>query len=776
MPTTIDNSQVENLRQYANRNMMVRADGDHFKVSSNNPFKRLIVWMQSKLLPASQTRQITEARERFIAAIGNRYGDEGRAAARDVLGASSRKPLRSRDIRQVFDTLDQKYPGLSGSPADGAPAFRMQVDAQAGQRGVNGPSPDPLSAGGSFYRELQEAGTGLCGMHALNAFCGGPVVGADEYKTMSIETTLDAVDVQGADREGLRSDLQKDFSSDPAVTVTLLAQLAVNGKVDPACTNAAVETGVTLPDAVDSPEAHAEVRARINAFPGDRLMVGYSRGDSGAAHMIALRREKDGHWQILDSLKASSVPPKRAANLADCLDALPKGLTIVHLEGGFSFRANVAAPRLESPNAAVDPAIDPAGVEVQGKTQADPLLEPYLDAGISTEHAQQLLAAKITPESAVRFLQNIAQKGDDPQDVFNSDIPLRHLRMVYRHGSNLHGARLLRSAKLLAPRIARDVYALHRIPIVEDTILRHLPMHMAQTAHVLGNGSFNTVYAVEHTDGVRRIFKPLTAPDPAGKIQIEHGWSAQRTGIDLYNPQTAVRNISTCRLAEELGFDVVVRTELGIQFLPGATEPQLGLVMESAPGRPAGDLPANVFSMPEVRRETTKLQLLDCLTAQGDRHSGNYFIGLRPDGSVRVAGIDNDQCLGSKVHNPDVIRRGMRNEPDWGFRSCGLPPVIDTDMAETLEKLTPERVRQLLDDILPPDEVAATVQRLTAIKQHVARLRQEGRVIAADAWAAPIVFTSTNYTNSYFQRESTMQLRTAALGNAAAALDAMGYY
>ena len=396
MPTTIDNSQVENLRQYANRNMMVRADGDHFKVSSNNPFKRLIVWMQSKLLPASQTRQITEARERFIAAIGNRYGDEGRAAARDVLGASSRKPLRSRDIRQVFDTLDQKYSGPSGSPADGAPAFRMQVDAQAGQRGVNGPSPDPLSAGGSFYRELQEAGTGLCGMHALNAFCGGPVVGADEYKTMSIETTLDAVDVQGADREGLRSDLQKDFSSDPAVTVTLLAQLAVNGKVDPACTNAAVETGVTLPDAVDSPEAHAEVRARINAFPGDRLMVGYSRGDSGAAHMIALRREKDGHWQILDSLKASSVPPKRAANLADCLDALPKGLTIVHLEGGFSFRANVAAPRLESPNAAVDPAIDPAGVEVQGKTQADPLLEPYLDVGISAEHAQQLLAAKIT--------------------------------------------------------------------------------------------------------------------------------------------------------------------------------------------------------------------------------------------------------------------------------------------------------------------------------------------------------------------------------------------
>ena len=111
MPTTIANSQVENLRQYAEGNMVVRADGDHFKVSSNNSFKRLIVWTQGKLLPASQTRQITEARERFIAAIGNRYGPEGGAAARDVLGANSRKPLRSRDIRQVFDALDRKRLG-----------------------------------------------------------------------------------------------------------------------------------------------------------------------------------------------------------------------------------------------------------------------------------------------------------------------------------------------------------------------------------------------------------------------------------------------------------------------------------------------------------------------------------------------------------------------------------------------------------------------------------------------------------------------------------------
>ena len=66
---------------------------------------------------------------------------------------------------------------------------------------------------------------------------------------------------------------------------------------------------------------------------------------------------------------------------------------------------------------------------------------------------------------------------------------------------------------------------------------------------------------------------------------------ASRTGIDPYDPQTAARNLSTCRLAEELGFDVVVRTELGLHTLPGATQPELGLVMEVAPGVAARDIP-----------------------------------------------------------------------------------------------------------------------------------------------------------------------------------------
>ena len=42
-------------------------------------------------------------------------------------------------------------------------------------------SPDPVAPGKAFYREKQKNSSGLCGMHALNAFCGGPVIDNNEF-------------------------------------------------------------------------------------------------------------------------------------------------------------------------------------------------------------------------------------------------------------------------------------------------------------------------------------------------------------------------------------------------------------------------------------------------------------------------------------------------------------------------------------------------------------------------------------------------------------------
>ena len=61
------------------------------------------------------------------------------------------------------------------------------------------------------------------------------------------------------------------------------------------------------------------------------------------------------------------------------------------------------------------------------------------------------------------------------------------------------------------------------------------------------------------------------------------------------------------------------------------------------------------------------------------------------------------------------------------------------------------------------------MQRLSAIKDYIAHLRQEGRIIDSDGWEDARVEALTDFTNSYFKRERRIQLANAGLGNAAAA-------
>ena len=701
MPTTIVNKQVDNLRQYTDRNMVVRADRDHFRVSSSNPFKRLIVWTQAKLLPASQTQQITEARARFIDAIGNRYGSEGGAVARDVLGANSRKPLRSRDIGQVFDTLDQIRAGQP-PPAQRAPA--------TSGASVPGPGDPPVA------KSATPATT--------------------EHPAVSLAAAQDSA-IGGGPSGGPADDPPEPLENDPVSQEEQFYTPAANPVDDPPAAAAA---------AIDPAEANVQ---------GDPVS-----------------QEEQFYTPAANPV---DDPPTAAAAAIDPAEANVQGDPVSQEEQFYTPAANP----VDDPPTAAAAAIDPAEANVQGEPDADPLLEPYLNAGISTEHAQPLLAAGIPADQALQFRVDIDQRGDDPEEVFQSGLPLERLRMAYRQGLDLDTAHLLHDAKLLHPFIVRDIYGTHQIPITEDTLIRFSDLSVSQEPKAFGRGSTSTVYKVGYNDGKFRIFKPLAPPDPSGHQPF--GWSAREIGIDRHNQRIAVRNIATCRLAKALGFDVVAQTQLGLHTLQGAAPgapAQLGLVMELAPGKAALDYKAEdnaVFELPEVRRDLTKLQLLDCLTAQGDRHAGNYFIDVRPDGGVRVTGIDNDQCLGPKVHNPDQIRRGPRNGPSWGYRSCGLPPVVDTDMVEAVLAMSPEKIRSLLGDILPPGEVEATVQRLNAIQDHIVGLEPLDRIIDPDGWADARVYEHTNFTNSYFARESATNAGIAAFGDEKAALDAMGF-
>ena len=158
--------------------------------------------------------------------------------------------------------------------------------------------------------------------------------------------------------------------------------------------------------------------------------------------------------------------------------------------------------------------------------------------------------------------------------------------MVYRHGLDLGTARLLHDANLLHPFVVADIYVPHRIPITKDTLIRFTDHSVTQAPKTFDRGAYSTVYKVGYNDGKIRIFKPLAPPGPSG--QQPFGWSARQIGIDRRNQRTAERNIATCLLAQALKFDVVAQTQLGLHTLQGAgpgARPQLGLVMELAPGR-----------------------------------------------------------------------------------------------------------------------------------------------------------------------------------------------
>jgi hypothetical protein len=166
----------------------------------------------------------------------------------------------------------------------------------------------------------------------------------------------------------------------------------------------------------------------------------------------------------------------------------------------------------------------------------------------------------------------------------------------------------------------------------------------------------------------------------------------------------------------------------------------------------------SLFKKAHLRGELTKLQLLDALVGQGDRHANNYFIHEEPNDWFTVTGIDNDQCFGGKVTDPNGIAQG-RTEDTMGFRGVRLPPVVDTEMADAFDQLSPDHLDDLLGDKLSRDEVNAAKQRLQGIKNHINDLRTNhpDRVIDPSQWGSDTVSQLLIDQNSYASREGRRQ-------------------
>ena len=189
-------------------------------------------------------------------------------------------------------------------------------------------------------------------------------------------------------------------------------------------------------------------------------------------------------------------------------------------------------------------------------------------------------------------------------------------------------------------------------------------------------------------------------------------------------------------------------------------------------------------------RGLNRLEWLDLIAGQGDRHGRNYMIDVRSDLTVSVKGIDNDMCFtayrtglrtyvikgndAQKFRNEckyiihkyplglqDQVRRRLFTDPGFsetkdgvitldatkfkagelfyatqravGMHCMALPNFIDEDLYRELTALrTGERREAYLADLakrLPPDAVDSARRRLDQAIDHALKLAAEYKVV-----------------------------------------------
>jgi hypothetical protein len=195
-------------------------------------------------------------------------------------------------------------------------------------------------------------------------------------------------------------------------------------------------------------------------------------------------------------------------------------------------------------------------------------------------------------------------------------------------------------------------------------------------------------------------------------------WQGLDVGIRQADPNYSARSVAMYRLDQLLGAGVTARAEFAVH------DGRMGLALESAKGVRAVD--ANMalsqaaaqaagpgaYSVDDkvLLQCLNKLQILDAIAGQLDRHGGNYFIQGEGNRVTGVTGIDLDLAFGQdQASYDDPKARKVDN-----YKS--MPSEIDEDFGRRVLAVSADDVRAVLRGLLTPMEVEATVQRLESVR------------------------------------------------------------
>ena len=244
-----------------------------------------------------------------------------------------------------------------------------------------------------------------------------------------------------------------------------------------------------------------------------------------------------------------------------------------------------------------------------------------------------------------------------------------------------------------------------------------------------------------------------------GYFKQEQGFSRmagpdENAGINQFDANWGGRSLAMYRLDKLLQGGVIARTEFAVHTSRTETKDpatgkktmseatsKLGFFTEKASGEEMSKLiadgrvsrteeqrkqrsdPAAAIDTedPVLQRCLNKLQVIDAISGQLDRHEGNYFVQRDPvTGKVLgVTGIDNDMAFGS---DSDTLSfRGAHNY-------IGMPELVDEQFGKRILQIREQDIRATLEGLLAPAEVDATVQRFTLVQDVVKSLDAKGEL------------------------------------------------
>jgi hypothetical protein len=232
-----------------------------------------------------------------------------------------------------------------------------------------------------------------------------------------------------------------------------------------------------------------------------------------------------------------------------------------------------------------------------------------------------------------------------------------------------------------------------------------------------------------------------------GNKQTGKGFQSHEAlaGIHQADPQYAARAVAMYRIDQLFGAGVTAKTEFAIH------NGKFGSVGESAKGSSIGDISFAVSSShkdqlgptavsaddPVLQRGLNKLQLIDAICGQLDRHMGNVYVEVDDQGRVKgVTGIDLDMAFGGKMTRPE----GGRGPQARAENYLGLPALVDKEFGERLLTVADDDVRKALKGLLSDAEIEATVSRFGHVKDFVRGLQSKGQLTAD--WNQATAFAS----------------------------------